>query len=149
MAARMSSAPLVSFLSHLSNPRWLLAQVLVRLARPQCARKLVALGRTEREIRIVEIRRVGTSAPRRDDIAVQGIEPEGLIGAARHELVEVGADSVEGALDKPEDLALPKGGLLFDAREQAFKLFGYASDAFQTDDRKRPVCLVQVRLARL
>ena len=46
-------------------------------------------------------------APRCDDIAVQGIEPERLIGVARHELVEVGADSVEGALDQPEDLALP------------------------------------------
>src|SRR5256885_4027334 len=127
----------------------LLAQVLVRIARPQCTRKLIALGRAETEIRIVEVGRVGTPAARCNDVAVQGIEPEGLIGAASHELVEVDADSVEGALDQPEDLALPQGSLFFDAREQAFELLGYASDAFQTDYRERAVCLMQVRLARL
>src|SRR5256885_11482047 len=127
----------------------LLAQVLVRIARPQCTRKLIALGRAETEIRIVEVGRVGTPAARCNDVAVQGIEPEGLIGAASHELVEVDADSVEGALDQPEDLAFPQGSIFLDAREQALKFLGYASDAFQTDDRKRAVRLVQVRLARL
>src|SRR6266853_1160582 len=85
----------------------LLAQVFVRFGRLRCARKLVTLGRAESEIRIVEICRIGMPAPRCNDIAVQGIEPEGLIGVARHQLVEVGADSVEGALDQPEDLVLP------------------------------------------
>src|SRR5437660_10835958 len=101
-------------------PAALLAQVFVRIACPECARKLLALGRAESEIRIIEIGRVGTPAARGDDVAVQGREPERLIGAARHELIEVGADSVEGALDQPEDFAPPKGSLLFYAREQAF-----------------------------
>ena len=85
----------------------LLAQVLVRIARLRCARNLIALGRAESEIRIIEIGRIGAPAARCNDVAVQRIEPQGLIGVARHELVEVGADSVKSTLDQPEDLALP------------------------------------------
>src|SRR5256885_207571 len=83
------------------------------------------------------------------DILGQGLVREGVEEGERH--------PPEGALrawalrplDQPEDLALPQGSLFFDAREQAFKLLGYASDAFQTDYRERAVCLMQMRLARL
>src|SRR5689334_9540128 len=127
----------------------LLAQIFVGLPKLQDARAFVALGRTKGEIGIVEVRGVGLPASRRDDVAVQRIQPERLIGLARHQLVEISPDRAESTLGEPKDLGLPERGLRLDTGEQALQLLRYARDSFQPDDGKSPVSLVEVRLARL